>query len=296
MSRTKTTQKWLLASVELRDAYTDFILSRQAMNCTPSTLAFYNFTVGKFLEWIEGKGVTRPEEVSARYVREYIAELVSRGRKDTTVWDHARAIKTMLKFWHNEGYTPALVKFELPRLSKKRLPVLTADQLKQVIKACDVRERALVLFMADSGLRRAEVINLNWADIDMQSGLVRVKRGKGKKDRSAVIGATTRRALLAYRRTQQQTTVVFPSREGARFTGSGLLRIFQRLSKRTGIHVTPHALRRTFAILSLRNGMDVLHLQNLGGWEDLSMVQHYAQMVDEDLLQSHKSHSPVDNL
>jgi hypothetical protein len=38
-----------------------------------------------------------------------------------------------------------------------------------------------------------------------------------------------------------------------------------------------------FAILSLRNGMDVLHLQNLGGWEDLEMVRHYAQMVDEDL-------------
>jgi hypothetical protein len=42
--------------------------------------------------------------------------------------------------------------------------------------------------------------------------------------------------------------------------------------------------------------MNVLHLQNLGGWEDLDMVQHYAQMVDEDLLQSHKAHSPVDNL
>src|SRR6476660_5341341 len=177
MSRAKTTNKWLLASVELRDAYTDFILSRQAMNCTPSTLAFYNFTVGKFLEWIESHGVTTPEEVSARYVREYIAELVSKGRKDTTVWDHARAIKTMLLFWHNEGYTPSLIKFELPKLSRKRLPVLTAEQLKQVIKSCDVREKALVLFMADSGLRRAEVINLNWADIDMQSGLVAVRQG-----------------------------------------------------------------------------------------------------------------------
>jgi site-specific recombinase XerD len=103
------------------------------------TLAFYNYTAGKFLERIEQRGVISPDEVSARYVREYIAELVSNG----------------------------------------------------------------------------------------------------KKDRSAVIGATTRRVLLAYKRSQQETTVVVPSRDGARFTGSGLLRSFQRLSKRTGIHGTP---------------------------------------------------------
>ena len=72
--------------------------------------------------------------------------------------------------------------------------------------------------------------------------------------------------------------------------------MFTRTSKRTGIHITAHALRRTFVILSLRNGMDVLHLQNLGGWTSLDMVQHYAQMEDFDLLQAHKLHSPVDNL
>jgi site-specific recombinase XerD len=299
MSQTKTKQEWSLASVALRDAYTDFILSRQAMNCTASTLEFYKYTAGKFLEWVEGRGVTRPEEVTARYVREYIAELVSKGRKDTTVWDHARAVKTMLFFWHNEGYTPALIKFELPKLAKKRLPVLTADELRQIVKECNVRDKAIILFMADSGLRRAEVCALNWSDVDMTSGLVRVKQGKGRKDRSAVIGATTRRALLAYRRTLLQPDTkspLFQTRTGARFTGSGLRCIFRRLTKRTGIHVTAHAMRRTFTILSLRAGMNALHLQNLGGWEDLQMVQHYAQMVDDDLLQEHKAHSPIDGI
>jgi hypothetical protein len=78
MSTAIVTQKWLFTSVELSDAYTDFILSRQAINCTPSTLAFYNFTVGKFLEWIEGRGATSLQEVTARYVREYIGELAGK--------------------------------------------------------------------------------------------------------------------------------------------------------------------------------------------------------------------------
>ena len=72
--------------------------------------------------------------------------------------------------------------------------------------------------------------------------------------------------------------------------------MFRRLSKTTGIHVTAHSLRRTFTILALRAGMNALHLQNLGGWASLDMVQHYAQMVDDDLLREHKAHSPIDNL
>lgn len=128
--------------------------------------------------------------------------------------------------WHNEGYTPTLVKFELPKLVKKRLPVLTADELRQIVKECNVRDKAIVLFMADSGPRRAEVCALNWAAVDMQSGLIRVKQGKGKKDRSAVIGATTRRAPLAYRRTSCKfadgNAPLFQTRTSARFTGSGL--------------------------------------------------------------------------
>ncbi len=251
------------------------------------------------MQWIESQNVTGPDQVTARHVRQFIAELTSRGLQDTTVHDYARAVRTLLRFWHAEGYTPQLVKFDMPKLAKKRLLVLAAEQLSQIVKACNVRDKAVILFIVDSGLRRSEVIHLNWNDVDMQSGLVRVKQGKGKKDRSAVIGATTRRALLAYRRSKSTVDFDFPlftTRDGARFTGSGFLRIFQRLTKETGIHVTAHALRRTFVILSLRNGMDPLHLQALLGHASLEMVYWYAQMIDEDLLQAHKAYSPVDNL
>jgi site-specific recombinase XerD len=296
----QTKQKWSLVSVALTDAYTDFMLSRQAMQCSPATLSFYRFTLGAFFAWLERQGVTAPQELTARLVRQYLAELVGRGKADGTVRDHARAIRTLAIFWEAEKYITEPVKFAIPKVAKKRLPVLTADELRRVIANCrNVRDRAIVAFMADSGLRRAEVCELNWSDVDFGSGLVVVRRGKGGKARSAVVGATTRRALLAYRRTLEDVsdgTPLFQARQGARFTGSGLLQIFRRLSRQTGIHVTPHALRRTFVILSLRADMDVLHLQALLGHASLDMTMHYAQMVDQDLLQSHKAHSPIDNL
>lgn len=121
----------------------------------------------------------------------------------------------------------------------------------------------------------------------------------GGKARSVVAGATTRRVLLAYRRTLQNATDNAPliqTRDGSRFTIHGLHQVFKRLAKSSSVPFSAHALRRTFVFLSLRSGMDVLHLQALLGHASLDMVQHYAQMVDEDLLQSHQAHSPVDNL
>jgi len=69
----------------------DLVLSRQAMNCTPATLSFYKYTVGAFLEWTEGKGITGPEEITARHVLQYLAQLITNNRKDTTLHANARA-------------------------------------------------------------------------------------------------------------------------------------------------------------------------------------------------------------
>ena len=156
------------------------------------------------------------------------------------------------------------------------------------------RDKAAVLLIADAGLRRAETIALNWGDVDMSTGLVRVVRGKGGKARSSIVGSATRRALLQYRRTLKDTSdnsPLFQTRDG-----TGLVQIFNRISKHCGIHVTPHALRRTFVILSLRAGMNVLHLQAMLGHASLDMVRHYALMVDDDLLEAHQAHSPIDNI
>jgi site-specific recombinase XerD len=88
------------------------------MNCTPATLEFYKHTAGKFLLWCELQGITSPEEVTARYVRQYLARLLDKGRKDTTLHANARAIRTLLRFWHWEGYIPSAVRFDMPKLSR----------------------------------------------------------------------------------------------------------------------------------------------------------------------------------
>lgn len=291
-----------LVSSQLADAYLDFILSRQAKNCTPSTMYHYTKKLLDFLLWTEKEGVTRCSELSSRHVRRFLAEMSEQGKQDTTCHGYARTIKTFLIFLYRDHIIPHQIEFDMPKLKKKRLPVLSGDQLRQIISVCGVRDRAVVLLMADTGLRNTEVCSLNWGDINMENGLIRVNQGKGQKDRSVVCGATTRRALLSYRRTLKDWTDLAPlfqsnyNYRNQRLGRTGLLLIYRRLTKQTNIHVTPHAMRRTFVLLSLRRNMDVGHIQAMLGHTSLDMVYHYAQLEDEDLIRAHQRSGPVDDL
>jgi len=164
---------------------------------------------------------------------------------------------------------------------------------------CNLRERAIILFLVDSGLRRQEFCNLERKDINLQTGVVTVRQGKGRKDRIAVVGATTRRALLRYWQTcanQEENAPAFQTKDGQRFTPAGLRSLLLRLGHKAGVHITPHALRRTFATLALQGGMDLISLQTLLGHSDIATTRRYVQWLDDDLLKAHKKASPIDNL
>jgi integrase/recombinase XerD len=283
---------------DMSDAWLEFFLSRKAKHCTPSTLSFYRNTAYKFMCWAERQGIQSPKKITARHVRQYLSDLLDQGKQDTTCHDHARAIRTLVRFLYADKIVPDLIRFDMPKVSRKQLPILDEEQVRTILRACNTRDKALVLFMADCGIRNSEVCKLNWGDVNFETGLVRVVQGKGQKDRGVAIGAYTRRALLQYKRkikNRTDQTPLFLSRKG-RFTRHGLLIVYRRLSKATGIHVTPHVMRRTYVILALRANTDPGHVQRMLGHTSLDMVYYYANIGDVDLLRIQNNASPMDGL
>lgn len=70
-------------------------------------MIFYRFTAGKFLEWIERQGLTGPEHVAARHVRQYLAQLAAAGRADTTMQNlHTKAARAWTKYSYHQGIYP----------------------------------------------------------------------------------------------------------------------------------------------------------------------------------------------
>ena len=81
----------------LQESFLDFILSRQAMLCTARTLKFYRDTLGKLLEWLQQEGVSEPEEITARHIREFLAGYAERGCSDSYIHTYARSIYQIVR-------------------------------------------------------------------------------------------------------------------------------------------------------------------------------------------------------
>ena len=282
----------------LQDSHLDFRLSRQAMLCTKNTMAFYSKTLGKFVEWLSDKGVTSPSQITTRQVREYLIYHKQRGCSDSYIHTFARSIRTYLHFLLEEKYITEAITFKMPRIEQKLLPVLSLDEIRKVLDACEnMRDSAIILFLVDTGLRRGEASALNWGDVDLATGLCLVRKGKGKKARSVVIGIRTRRTLLKYKQTisSQDDDPLFQTKTGSRLSGGGFRSMCSRLSEKTDIKISPHALRRTFVVMSFKSGMSLAHIQALMGHSTPTMTLKYAQLVEDDLVVAHREHGPVDS-
>ena len=256
-------------------ALEDFILSREAALCSPETIDFYRRMLKPFLDLANGS------QPSNRMVREFLSSVGERGVSSATVHAHARAVRAFLRFAYEEGWIEEPVTVRMPKLEQKRMEVLSREDAKRVLSMCGTRDRALVMTLIDSGIRRGEVLALDWDDVDLHTGAVHVRRGEGGKARVTYIGAKTRRALLRWGG-GHRSSAIFP------LTASGGATLMARLSHRSGVHITFHKCRRTFATWALRQGIDLLSLQRLLGHSSLEMVRKYAEHTDRDLLAAYE--------
>ena len=77
----------------------------------------------------------------------------------------------------------------------------------------------------------------------------------------------------------------------------GMQRLLYRLGERGGVdHCHPHTFRRTMALWSLRNGMNIFALQQIMGHSDLEVLRKYLALVGQDLEDAHREHGAVDHM
>ena len=215
------------------DAFQTFVTSRQAMGVSPQTLIYYNKKLLPFIEWCNGNGTPTIGDVTATNVRTYIVSLQQRKLAPHTVHGHARAIKALLSCVA-DGLLTVAPQFAMPKLPKEILPAFDANDVMRLLNACDDdRDRLIVLFLLDTGVRASEFVALNGSDIDLATGAVMVRRGKGAKGRMVYLGAKTRRELTRYWREYGKPASGDPVWEslttGNRLTGDGLRQLLQRL-------------------------------------------------------------------
>jgi len=284
----------------ISEAYTGFLLDCQARRLTPATLGYYEHRLGTF---VKSCGDLTIEQITPTYIRSYLAQMSVAGQSGFSVLGAARAVRCFFNFCLREEWIEKspMARVKMPQVEKREPQVYTPEQIRTILKACiSARDKAMILFLLDTGLRASELLALNVRDVDMGVGTVRVLQGKGQKDRTVYVGATARKALHAYYMTRRRVApgdpVWLASTGGKRLLRNGMTQAMRRLSKRTGIHCKAHGFRRTFATQSLRAGMDIYTLQRLMGHEDITVLKHYVSIAQSDLEAAHKRYGVVDNL
>jgi integrase/recombinase XerD len=160
------------------------------------------------------------------------------------------------------------------------------------------RDRAIMLFLLDTGVRAGELVAINLGEINPITGEVLISHGKGRKPRTAFIGIKSRKAIRAYLKQRRDTSpALWVAKGGERLTYWGLKMIMKRHATLAAVR-TPeiHAFRRWFALTCLRAGVDAYSLQELMGHADLQILRRYLKQTYQDFRGAHNRASPVDNL
>lgn len=259
----------------------EFLLDRQARNASPGTLRFYRQKLEPFLTFLSDQGVTRPDQVTAGHVRRFLVWLQETGHNPGGQHGYFRAVKAFLRWAVAEGELEAdpTGQVQAPRVPERLLEPVTLQHVERMLEACGTRtelgcrDRSLILALLDTGARVGEVIALNLGDLDPATGTLLIRQSKGRRPRAAFLEAKALKALLKYLRYREGAgpdAPLWATKTGGRLTYSALWDVLRRRAKDAGVPApTLHAFRRSFALLSLRQGMDVYSLQRLMGHRDL---------------------------
>ncbi len=126
-----------------------------------------------------------------------------------------------------------------------------------------------------SGMRLSEAANVRGNDFNWEEGTV-IVLGKGNKYRKAIAGNNIVNAW-------------FEHHDSFERSAKGIKSMLWRLTNETGIHCNAHSFRRGFCVHQVKSGLSTRVVQALGGWEQLSMVEHYSKSLTfDDALELYK--------
>jgi site-specific recombinase XerD len=230
----------------------------------------------------------------AEHVRAYLLQRAERDDVSTSY--HAQAVSALRFFFTHVLFNPDAVRV-IPRPKRdRRLPtVLGKNDARRILDALDSpKHRALLMIMYSAGLRVGEVVRLRIEDLDTERKLIRVRGGKGRKDRYTLLSDRALDAVRVYIADYGPTTWLFPGERPNRpITSRTAQRIVEIARVRAGIrtHTSAHTLRHSFATHLLEAGTDLRYIQELLGHASAKTTQIYTHVSRRDLV---RIQSPLD--
>lgn len=164
------------------------------------------------------------------------------------------------------------------------------------------RDYTMVLLMADTGIRPAEIVRLKVDHLNLaRSSIVLTKDiTKTKRERITPISDGVKSSLIKFNKTIESVfedrEYLFLTEQGEKMNTYVLRNNMKAYSEKAGVKITPYQLRHFFGTEHLRHDGNLLYLQKVLGHSNLNTTRKYIQISDDDLLRSHQIVSPAKEL
>lgn len=304
--------------ISVETALMEFLVAARADGLKPITIRWYRAMLTPAVDALAGLGI---DQITANHLRAYMVGLRERhayqgapqrreqdaGLSPASLQSHHRALRRFFA-WCKDEY--ALAANPLDRIRKPAAPrdqpkAVNLADLKRLIDATGtdrhgIRDRAILIFLADTGCRAGGLLGLRPADVDLEHGRA-VLREKGDKTRIVPFTRLTAHLLRAWLAARpEQAATLFCSLSDQHyakpFTLSGLHQMLKRLKQRSGVQgrVNPHSFRHGFAREYLINGGDLATLAQLMGHTTVQVTaSYYAIFTMRELQERHQQFSPI---
>jgi integrase/recombinase XerD len=277
-------------------AYAAYLKKR--LNRSPRTIEEYARDVeffGRFLEPTHAGGAPFPALLTAtpERVGQFIEELSDKGYSAVAVRRKIAALRGFFRFHKRAGNCAEnpCDDLELPSIPERLPKALSEDEVgkllhvrpKRRFKWLERRDAAILEIFYATGIRRAELVGIDVADVDIERKAISVI-GKGNKQRFVILNDPAIDALQKYLKVRPKTEdpALFLSTHKGRIGHRQAWVIFNNAVKASGIrHATPHAMRHSFGTHMLLHGADIMAIKELLGHKSVATTQIYARVTLE---------------
>ncbi|BBU38086.1 tyrosine recombinase XerC [Aeribacillus pallidus] len=299
----------------LKFAYQDFLEDRRFKNTTKMNIRNYEMLLGEFINYCINNEILNVEDITTSHIRQYLLECQQNGNQAGTINTKLLRIRAFFNYCVESEYIKSNPAKKIKRLKEDvKIDVFTDEQIQQMLayyrrlKTRDksyfaYRDYMLIVTLLGTGLRRGEIINLKWSDVDFQNLSISVF-GKSRRKESIPITEKLAKELAAYkvfceRHFKNLSEYVFVDRKNKKMTENALTIIFQNLSKKMNfkdVRVSCHTFRHTFCHRLAMSGMSAFAIQKLMRHQNISVTMRYVAMWGNDLREQNDKFNPLNNL
>jgi site-specific recombinase XerD len=291
--------------MKVEQAVDVFLTALRADGVKPETVTWYRHRLSRFVAMFGGRDLRK---LTIDDVRAYLVQMRGLEFAPYTYFTLVRAVRRLFKWLKDEDHIGGKLHTQI-KLPKLPQPLPKAIEMSEVVALLDqcngtlagVRDRAVILFLFDTGCRVGGLCGLRMGELDLEHRSARLLE-KGERARTVLFGAPTRKALGEWlkKRPFPKSEFVFTSmREERPVSGNTVIQMLRRHAKCAGVtgRVNPHAFRHAFAREYILNGGDLASVSDMLGHSQIAVTkQFYAVFQAEELREKHEAFSPVSHL